>query len=348
MRVPDLFCLLLLAPAPLFAQTTPNPLPPLPKDPKAMLAAAAQLYDFNDPTLIPWHLKGSYQLYQENGTPGEQGAYEYWWIAPNVYRSTWSRPSATRTEWHTADGKSVYQATGERLLYFEQDIEAQLFSTIPKLDTPDTWFEKDLFAAQKVKLPCAVIRMRIPFYDDRHSVPGTFTQDSYCFEPTVPALRIKRTSNSAYVAFDRLAQVQNRILPGSITIALDAHKLLSFTLNATDSLAKNDAALTPPTDALPFSSRQSSTFGKRSTLAQKAPPIYPQAAKDKGIQGTVLLDVMIGTDGKVNDIRVLSSPSPLLSNSSKDCVAKWQYAPYIVDGHPQEVHTLITVIFQLS
>src|SRR3954463_10604452 len=83
-----------------------------PKDPRELLAAARPLYDFDDASLKPWHLKGKYQLFNENGKPGEEGTYEYWWTAPGVYRSTWSRPSGMRTEWHTADGKTMSVASG--------------------------------------------------------------------------------------------------------------------------------------------------------------------------------------------------------------------------------------------
>jgi hypothetical protein len=55
------------------AQSASNTNQELPKDPRAMLAAAAPFYDFNDPALKPWHLKGTYQLYDENGKPRGAG-----------------------------------------------------------------------------------------------------------------------------------------------------------------------------------------------------------------------------------------------------------------------------------
>jgi hypothetical protein len=47
-----------------------------PKDPRGMLEAALPQYDFNGTSMKPWHMKGSYQLYDEFGNPAQQGSYE--------------------------------------------------------------------------------------------------------------------------------------------------------------------------------------------------------------------------------------------------------------------------------
>jgi hypothetical protein len=79
------FCALsLTALLPGFAQTAANAGPGLPQDPREIFAAAAPFYDFNSPDLKPWHLKATYQLYDEKGKPGEQGTYEYWWASRQV------------------------------------------------------------------------------------------------------------------------------------------------------------------------------------------------------------------------------------------------------------------------
>ena len=57
---------------------------------------------------------------------------------------------------------------------------------------------------------------------------------------------------------------------------------------------------------------------------------------------------MIGKGGRVKDIRVLETPSPLLTSASKDAIGQWQYAPFIVDGQPLEVNTIINVVFSLG
>src|SRR3954463_4533356 len=123
-------CLAIAAVSTVSAQSPSNRTPERLKDPRGMLAEALPQYDFDDTTMKPWHMKGTYQLYDESGNPTQQGSYEYWWESPKVYRSSWNRPDATRTEWHTIEGKTVYKGTGDRLLYFEHKLGTLLFSPV--------------------------------------------------------------------------------------------------------------------------------------------------------------------------------------------------------------------------
>lgn len=75
-------------------------------------------------------------------------------------------------------------------------------------------------------------------------------------------------------------------------------------------------------------------------------PIYPADAKKARIQGTVLLNAVIGKDGTVTDLTVLSGPDALRA-SSVDAVRQWTYKPFLLNGEPVEVKTTITVIYSL-
>lgn len=82
-------------------------------------------------------------------------------------------------------------------------------------------------------------------------------------------------------------------------------------------------------------------------LLTKAVPIYPPAAKKAKIQGKVTLDAVIGTDGAVESLRVISGPQEL-QQSSLDAVRQWTYKPYLLNGDPVEVETTINVIYSLK
>lgn len=77
------------------------------------------------------------------------------------------------------------------------------------------------------------------------------------------------------------------------------------------------------------------------------PPHYPPLAKAAGVQGVVKLDAVIGKDGMVQDLRVLSGP-PLLVKASLDAVKDWRYRPTLLNGVPIEVETTITISFTLA
>jgi TonB family protein len=82
-------------------------------------------------------------------------------------------------------------------------------------------------------------------------------------------------------------------------------------------------------------------------LLTKAVPEYPPAAKKAKIQGAVVLSVVIGEDGNVRNIQVLSGPNEL-QQSSIDAVRQWTYKPYLLNGNPVEVKTTIHVIYSLE
>ena len=77
-------------------------------------------------------------------------------------------------------------------------------------------------------------------------------------------------------------------------------------------------------------------------------PVYPQMAKIARVQGPVVLAAIIGKDGSIQNLHVISTASPLLNQAAMDAVKQWRYRPYILNGEPVEVDTQITVNFSLS
>ena len=69
--------------------------------------------------------------------------------------------------------------------------------------------------------------------------------------------------------------------------------------------------------------------------AGNMPPAYPASARRLGEQGEVRLDVHVGADGSVLDIRLrASSGSPALDRSAMEAVRRWRFSPATVDGEP--------------
>jgi TonB family protein len=77
------------------------------------------------------------------------------------------------------------------------------------------------------------------------------------------------------------------------------------------------------------------------------PPIYPQAAKDAKLDGIVVLDAIIGKDGTITSLKLISGPDEL-AKSAWDAVKQWTYKPYLLNGDPVAVETTITVNFSLQ
>jgi protein TonB len=83
-------------------------------------------------------------------------------------------------------------------------------------------------------------------------------------------------------------------------------------------------------------------------VLRKTQPAYPQMAKIARVQGAVVLAAIIGKDGTIQNLHVVSTASPLLNQAAIDAVKQWRYRPYILNGEPVEVDTTVTVNFTLS
>jgi TonB family protein len=78
----------------------------------------------------------------------------------------------------------------------------------------------------------------------------------------------------------------------------------------------------------------------------KVTPVYPPEAKEAKIEGAVVLKAVIGKDGLVNNLQVVSGPKEL-RRSALDSVRQWKYKPYLLNGEPMEVETTVTVTYSL-
>src|SRR5208282_2547495 len=83
------------------------------------------------------------------------------------------------------------------------------------------------------------------------------------------------------------------------------------------------------------------------SLINKVQPVYPPLARQTRISGTVRLHAIIGKDGSVQQLEVLSG-HPLLVQSALDAVRQWRYRPTLLNNEPVEVDTTIDVIFSLN
>jgi peptidyl-prolyl cis-trans isomerase A (cyclophilin A) len=108
------------------------------------------------------------------------------------------------------------------------------------------------------------------------------------------------------------------------------------------------AANAPTPGAAPMPRRISISAGiAQRMLISKTSPVYPIDAKKAGVSGTVVLSAVIGTDGIISDLQVVSGPH-LLRQAALDAVKQWRYRPYLLNDEPVEVRTTINIIFTLA
>jgi len=82
-------------------------------------------------------------------------------------------------------------------------------------------------------------------------------------------------------------------------------------------------------------------------LVERVEPEYPPIAIQAQVQGIVILEAVVGHNGRVEDVRVLRS-IPLLDKAAITAVRQWRYSPLLLNGTPERFVLTVTVSFSLA
>ena len=80
-------------------------------------------------------------------------------------------------------------------------------------------------------------------------------------------------------------------------------------------------------------------------LTQPVEPQYPATAKATGQRGSVVLQVVVGRNGAVQDVKFLQG-SLMFARVAIDAVRQWHFKPYSLNGRAVSVQTTITLNFK--
>lgn len=82
-------------------------------------------------------------------------------------------------------------------------------------------------------------------------------------------------------------------------------------------------------------------------VSQPVRPGYPVLARQMKVQGSVILEALIGRDGLIQNLHVLTGP-PILADAAEQAVRQWRFKPHYQNNQPVETQTSITVNFTIS
>lgn len=142
-------------------------------------------------------------------------------------------------------------------------------------------------------------------------------------------------------------------------VAGDAHRTLRTGSNAVHVDLQNSPSLRQPsvsddqaetTATMPTNAAERSSISDNAAAAvitRSVQPEYPMLARQMKVQGSVILQALIGRDGLIQDLRVLSGP-PILATAAREAVKQWHFKPHYVGAQAVETRTNITVNFTIS
>ncbi len=338
--LPALLALISLASPPLVSASSPTP-----AELAARLKQSAATSSLYDPALKPWHLKLAVQLYDPAGKPSETAAIEEWWAGPALYRIDYSSPSYSATEVHNQQGDFFSSKTAEPPYLLEQALRHVVHPMPTEKEITEAVPDERNMTFGKLPLACVMLDQPIKMV----AYPPIGLFPTYCLDPKTDTLRISYEFGTELTVRNHLATFQGR------TIALDTETQMANVQAISEHLEKLEAltsnfSFDPSADlekasALPTTVPDGVMAGRR--LRGEA-PIYPAAAKGRHATGTVEMQAIIGTDGHVHALKLVSIPDPDLAMAALAAVRTWVYEPFRLNGVPVSVVTTVKVNFNLS
>jgi TonB family protein len=80
-------------------------------------------------------------------------------------------------------------------------------------------------------------------------------------------------------------------------------------------------------------------------VIHRVDPDYPEEARPENLQGVIVLDVVVGREGTVTDVRAQNGPE-VLAHAATEALRWWRFEPYRVNGQPVAVETTVAVEFK--
>jgi protein TonB len=136
-------------------------------------------------------------------------------------------------------------------------------------------------------------------------------------------------------------------------IAGDAHRTVHPGSNVTNveiqGSSNRASAVTAPVGALPANAAEHEPLSPVTApaLRQTIDATYPLLGHHTSVQGSVVLQAVVGTDGTIEDLRIVSGPA-ILTAAAQQAVRQWRFKPYLQNGQPVETKARITVNFSIK
>jgi TonB family protein len=305
----------------------------VPQDPGALFALGLAKNGLHGADVKPWHIRGRYTIYDDNGQPGETGVYEEWWASPTRYKRSFTSEKLAQTEY--ANGSGLFREGSQDWAWAGLGMRRSLVDPVPELPQGVFRLKEHGESAKGTKFTCVSLTYRLP---GNLIIPDSGFRE-YCFDRSVAALRLTSSGN-IQTAYNQFVSLQGRYVARDVRQAAGNKPIFDLSLDVVEGIDVANTFPSVPADAkpvdltailLPDYPRVAPMLSLRIAF-----PDYPGLAQPSGVQGTVVLGAMIEKDGHVDNISVVSGP-PELQQAVIDAESQWLYEPLEVFGEARAV-----------
>jgi len=194
-------------------------------------------------------------------------------------------------------------------------------SSIVEIDVPQT-----PVAAQPAARPAVVPPPAVPTHPAKKQITRNANIPSEPVPSDAPAVTTRRTVLPPLDVEVVAGATHHKLHPGS---------------NATKLEIPN-----PPAQGQSAQAQAPATNAAQTEPVVETPQL-PQLAQHMNVQGAVVLQALVGSDGEIENLRVLSGPA-ILASAAEQAVREWRFKPIVQNGQAVESKATITVNFSIK
>jgi TonB family protein len=223
----------------------------------------------------------------------------------------------------------------------------------------DFWFgsdetlESDAASSESISKPNSVA---VPAKTSQEPAARAITPKNHLARKTStePAIIAPTPNDSANLNSPVVATNRTILPPLEVeVVAGDTHRTVHPGSNVAQVEIPNDSnrvsTVTASVAALPANAAERERLSPESVpeLRQTVEATYPLLGQHARVQGSVVLQAVVGTDGSIESLRILSGPA-ILTTAAQQAVRQWRFKPYLQNGQPVETKARITVNFSIQ
>jgi TonB family protein len=90
-------------------------------------------------------------------------------------------------------------------------------------------------------------------------------------------------------------------------------------------------------------------FEEPPVITKMVKPVYPEIAREDGVEGRVVLTIVVDTEGMVSEAKVVfAEPADIFNDAALNAVLQYEFKPAKIDGEPVKVQVGQTIVFTLA
>jgi Gram-negative bacterial TonB protein C-terminal len=174
---------------------------------------------------------------------------------------------------------------------------------------------------------------------------GHVPDQAYCFDAENGALISEEHApwnGAGDVEYSDFVSFGGKIFPGTIQLKMDGRAEAQFHVSGLSPLGQVDPkAFDAPPNAAEFGDCEE---GNHPTPLHGGVPRYPEEMKREHVSGNVYVYALIGTDGKLHNMKVLPESDQRFVTATLPVMATWDYAP----SSCGDVETIVATVFRMG